>query len=126
MTDEHAIREAIHAWLEATKRGDHETLAGLLDDEMLFVVPDRPPFGKKEFLAEPAPPPHRFDSRVDIHEVAIHGDWALSRIRLEIEIEPAPGAGPLKLAGPTMSVWRRAPDGRWRLWRDSNMVAPVG
>lgn len=125
MSDEQAIRVAIECWLDATKRGDHETLASLLDDDMIFVVPGRPPFGKEEFLAEPSPPPHRFEADVDLHEVAVHGDWALSRLDLAIELEPTPGAGTIKLAGPTMSLWRRAPDGRWRLWRDSNMVAPT-
>jgi uncharacterized protein (TIGR02246 family) len=126
VSDDEAIRDTIHGWLEATKHGDTKTLADMLDDDMLFVVKGAPPFGKKEFLAGGQGAPHRFEAKVEIPEVTVHGDWALTRVNLEIEMAQTPGAEPLRLAGPTMTVWRRTPDGRWTIWRDANMVAPVG
>jgi uncharacterized protein (TIGR02246 family) len=125
MRDEDAIRNTIGEWLKATKNGDSSTLASILDDDVLFVVPGRPPFGKKDFFAGDLGKPFRFESKVDIREVVVHGDWALTRVDLAIEITVAEGAAPMKLAGPTMSVWRRMTDGRWAIWRDANMVAPV-
>lgn len=125
MSDEKAIRDTIHAWLAATKAGDSATLAGMLDDDMLFVVQGRPAFGKREFFAGDGGAPHRFESKVAIHEVVVHGDWALTRVDLEIELTPTKDSAPMKLAGPTMSVWRKASSGQWRIWRDANMVAPA-
>ena len=126
MSEEKAIRETIHAWLEATKNGDSKTLAEMLDDDVLFVVKDQPPFGKKEFFAGDQGAPFRFESKVDIREVVVHGDWALTRVDLEIEMAPTKDSQPMKLSGRTMSVWRKKPGGRWAIWRDANMVAPVG
>ena len=125
MSDENAIRDTIHAWLEATRRGDSAALAAMLDDDVLFVIPDRPPFGKKEFFAGVQGAPFRFESRVEILELVVHGDWALTRVSLQIEIVPVRDAPGLRLAGPTMSVWRKDPAGRWLIWRDANMVRPV-
>ncbi len=126
MTDEDVIRANIDAWLRATKEGNAEALSSLLDDDVLFVVPGRAPFGKKEFFAGGTMAPLRFESKVEIAEVVVHGDWALTRIHLELQIEFSRDSGTMSLAGPTMSVWRKTPAGRWSIWRDSNMVAPAG
>lgn len=125
MSDEKAIRDTIHKWLEATKAGDSETLEGMLDDDVLFVVQGRPPFGKREFFAGDRGAPYRFESKVAIHEVVVHGDWALTRVDLELEMMLTKDSIRMKLAGPTMSVWRKASSGQWLIWRDANMVAPV-
>ena len=126
MSDESAIRETITNWLRASKEGDSKALSSLLDDDVLFVVPGRTPFGKSEFFAGSHAAPARFGSRLDVLEVVVHGDWALTRVELQLEIQATEDAATVKLAGPTMTVWRRSPAGRWRIWRDANMVVPVG
>jgi uncharacterized protein (TIGR02246 family) len=118
--DEQAIRETISKWLTASKEGDLQTLATILDDDVLFVVLARPSFGKKEFLAGSPGKPFQFDSTVDVREVVVNGDWALTRVQLAIEITATKGAKTVRLGGPTMSVWRKSAAGR-----DANMVAPV-
>ncbi len=125
MSNEDAIRERINEWLRASKDADLAALANLLDDDVLFVVQGRPPFGKKEFLAGGVAAPFRFEWKVEVPEVVVHGDWGLTRVHLELEIMPAPDSEPMRLAGPAMSVWRKSADGRWVIWRDANMVRPV-
>ncbi|MGE0706720.1 MAG: SgcJ/EcaC family oxidoreductase [Planctomycetota bacterium] len=125
MSDEDEIRATIERWLLATREGDTAALAAMLDDEVLFVVPGQPPFGKREFFAGPPSRPARFDWQVEVREVVVNGDWALTRVQLGLELVPAEGAAPLALAGPTLSVWRRTASGGWAIWRDANMVAPV-
>jgi uncharacterized protein (TIGR02246 family) len=125
VNDEQAIREAISKWLSASKEGDSQTLAEMLDDDVLFVVLARPPFGKKEFLAASTGKPYQFSSTVDVTEVVVNSDWALTRVRLAIEVTATKGARAARFAGPTMSVWRKSEAGRWLIWRDANMVAPV-
>jgi uncharacterized protein (TIGR02246 family) len=124
MSDEKQIRDTITAWLKATKEGDNDALASFLDDDMLFVVPGMPPFGKKEFFAGGGGKPHSFKHKVAVLECVVNGDWALTRVDLKLEITPTKGAATMKLAGPTMSVWRKQGK-RWVIWRDANMVAPV-
>ena len=126
MSDEERIRETVRKWLEASKEGDSQSLSTMLDDDVLFTVPGRAPFGKREFFAHDPGKPYRFTAKADILEVVVHGDWALTRVHLEIGIEPVEGATTVRLTGPTMSVWRKTSDGRWVIWRDANMVAPAG
>jgi uncharacterized protein (TIGR02246 family) len=126
MSDENVIRDTIEAWLRASKEGDSAALSSILDDDVLFVVAGQAPFGKKEFFAGQGGKPFRFEAKADIREVIVHGDWALTRVELEIEMTAAEGSQAMKLAGPTMSVWRKTPGGRWVIWRDANMVGPAG
>jgi uncharacterized protein (TIGR02246 family) len=127
MSDENTIRKTIDEWIAATKEGNSDKLASILDDDVLFVTAGRPPFGKKEFFSgDSGKPPYRFESRVQVHEVKVHGDWALTRVELDIEMMATKDAQLMKLTGPTMSVWRKTPEGRWVIWRDANMVAPSG
>ena len=125
VSDEQAIRETISKWLVAAKEGDSQALAAMLDDDMLFVVLGRPPFGKQEFLAAGQGKPYAFDSAFEVAEVVVNGTWALTRVELAIEVTATKGEKTLRFKGPTMTVWRKAATGRWRIWRDANMVAPI-
>jgi len=125
LNDEQAIRETIQSWLVASKEGDSQSLAAMLDDDMLFVVRGQPPFGKREFLAGSQGKPYAFDATAEVREVVVNGDWALTRVELAIDFTATEGAKQMRFMGPTMTVWRRAATGRWLIWRDANMVAPV-
>ena len=125
MDDEQAIQETISKWLTATKEGDLQALDSILEDDVVFVVLGRPPFGKKEFLAGSQGKPYQFDSTADVREVVVNGNWALTRVQLAIEITATKGAKTMRLNGPTMSVWRKSATGRWRIWRDANIVRSI-
>ncbi len=49
--DERAIRDVVETWMRASKAGDVETVLSLMTDDMIFMVPGRPPFGKEAFAA---------------------------------------------------------------------------
>jgi uncharacterized protein (TIGR02246 family) len=49
--DEQAILTWLNDWLRASAKGDSETMLAMLTDDMVFLVPGQPPFGKKEFKA---------------------------------------------------------------------------
>jgi ketosteroid isomerase-like protein/predicted alpha/beta hydrolase family esterase len=56
-------------------------------------------------------------------DITVDGDLAMSWGKLEIEIKPKSG-GPAKTAqGYTLSGFRRGVDGRWRIFRDANMLS---
>jgi uncharacterized protein (TIGR02246 family) len=125
VNDEQAIRETILNWLAASKEGDSQSLAAMLDDDMLFVVRGQPPFGKQAFLAGSQGKPYAFEATAEVREVVVNGNWALTRVELVIEVTAAQAAKPMRFLGPTMTVWRKAATGRWLIWRDANMVAAV-
>lgn len=50
MTDISAIRELQQIWFRATEDGDIATISGLMADDIVFLTPGRPPFGRQEFI----------------------------------------------------------------------------
>jgi uncharacterized protein (TIGR02246 family) len=126
--DEQAIRALVAAWMEATARGSLDELLELMDEEVVFLGPGRPPMrGKGDFAAatRAAEGKTRIDGSADVQEVRVFGDWAYCWVQLTVAMHPPDGGAPLLRAGPTMSVLRKTQSGRWVIFRDANMLAPV-
>lgn len=120
--DEGAIRELVETWMAASKAGDTATVLELMTDDVLFMVPGREPFGKEEFrAASEMMRDLKMDGRADIQEIEVIGDRAWLRNRIELTLTP-PGAKPLHRSGYTLTILRKSDDGRWRLFRDANLV----
>jgi uncharacterized protein (TIGR02246 family) len=121
--DERAIRELIATWMAATKAGDHDTVLGLMADDVVFMVPGREPFGKAAFAAaSKSMQSVNIDGTSDIVELQVLGDWAYLRNRLSVTITP-PGGPPKTRSGYTLTILRKEQDGCWRLARDANLLA---
>jgi uncharacterized protein (TIGR02246 family) len=124
-TDELAIRELVAAWMAATKAGDLAKVLSLMADDVVFLVPGRPPFGKADFAAAwQGMQGVRIEGRNDIEEIQVLGDWAFTRNRLDLAVTP-PGGTPVCRAGYTLSLYRKAPTGAWVLARDANLLGPA-
>jgi uncharacterized protein (TIGR02246 family) len=118
--DETAIRNLVETWMAASKAGDIATVLDLMTDDVIFMVPDREPFGRQAFAAaSDAMKNVRIDGKADIRELRVLGDWAYIRNYLEMTITPDGGA-PVKRSGWTLTILRNE-DGRWRLARDANL-----
>jgi uncharacterized protein (TIGR02246 family) len=119
--DEKAIRNLVETWMAASKAGDIATVLDLMTDDVIFMVPDREPFGRQAFAAaSDAMKNVRIDGKADIRELRVLGDWAYIRNYLEMTITPDGGA-PVKRSGWTLTILRNE-DGRWRLARDANLL----
>ena len=123
--DEQAIRAIIDQWVRASGAGDVTTMLNLLTEDMVFIVPGRPPFGKKEFKASWDGPMKGAKVKADaqVEEVLISGDFACTRTRLAVQITTPDGKAS-RAKGYTMTVFRKQPDGRWLLARDANLLTP--
>jgi uncharacterized protein (TIGR02246 family) len=52
MADEkRAIRDMVATWMKASEAGDLSTVLSLMADDVIFMTPDREPFGKDAFRA---------------------------------------------------------------------------
>ena len=123
--DERAIRQLVETWMTASRVGDTATVLSLMTDDAVFMVPGQEPFGKEAFAAaSSAMQGMRIDGKSDIQEIRVLGDWAYMRSRLEVTVTPPAGA-PMRRAGYTLTILRKEADGRWRLARDANLLAPV-
>lgn len=126
--DEAQIRALVETWQSATKAGDLETVLALMTDDVVFLIPGRPPMGKAEFAAlshVPAGTPRpNFDSTSVIQEIRVSGDMAFAWTELSVAVTPPGASDPIVRAGHTLSVFRRV-DGKWLLARDANLLSPV-
>ena len=126
-TDEQAIRATQAAWLDATAKGDLSRLLPLMAEDVVFLQPGRQPFGRDEFAAlfSAGLQQVRISCAGELEEVVVVGDAAYARARLSASVTPLAGGEARHLAGYTLSVFRKLPDGRWVLARDANLLTPV-
>ena len=118
--DERAIRQVVDTWMNATRTGDLQTVLSLMTDDVIFMVPGREPFGKKEFAAgADSLKDTRIDGVSDIVEIQVLGDWAYLRNHIAMTMTPQSGT-PVRRSGYTLTIMRKGADGRWRLARDAN------
>jgi uncharacterized protein (TIGR02246 family) len=121
--DERAIRELVDTWMAATRSGDLATVLELMGDDAVFMVPGREPFGKEEFrAASEAMRGAKLDGTAEILEIRVIGDWAWIRNHIDLTVTPPEGE-PQHRAGYTLTILNKGADGRWRLFRDANLVA---
>jgi len=121
--DERAIRTLVDTWMAASREGDTATVLSLMADDAIFMVPGRKPFGKDAFkAASEGMAKARVDGRSDIEELRILGDWAYLRNYLEVTMTSPDGGRPLRRTGYTLTILRKAADGRWVLARDANLL----
>jgi uncharacterized protein (TIGR02246 family) len=120
--DERAIGDVVNTWMEASRAGDVETILGLMTDDVLFMTPSREPFGKGDFRAtSESMRDVRMDGRAEVREIEVLGDWAWIRNHIDLTLTPPEGE-PLRRSGYTLTILRKGDDGRWRLFRDANLV----
>lgn len=125
MTDDlRAIRELVDAWIAASNTRDAAALMSMMTDDVIFMTPGRPPFGKAEFAADG----ERMKgvaivARAEVQEIEVFGPRALIRNHIRVELT-FPGQTPRRMSGYAMTALRKEADGRWRVARDANLVTP--
>jgi uncharacterized protein (TIGR02246 family) len=121
--DERAIRELVDRWMDASRRGDLGTVLDLMTDDVIFMTPGREPFGKEAFRTNSeAMAGVEIDGRAEIREIEVLGDRAWIRNYIDLTVTSA-GGEPVRRSGYTLTILRKCGDGRWRLFRDANLVA---
>ncbi len=122
--DERAIRDAIATWLRASAEGDSAQVLDLMSDDVVFLTPGEPPFGKERFAAaQEGLRDYRMEARSEVREIRVTGDWAYCWTDLAIAITPIQGGETVRRKGNTLSIFERRADGRWVLSRDANLLA---
>jgi uncharacterized protein (TIGR02246 family) len=123
--DERQIRALIDAWVAASNARDLPALMDMMTDDVVFMTPGRAPFGKAEFAADSQRMKGvAINASAQVQEIDISGSRATIRNHIRVELT-SPGEAPKRMSGYAMSVLRKGADGRWRIARDANLVAPV-
>lgn len=128
LSDEEQIRALVQTWQSATQAGDTETVLRLMTDDVVFLVPGRPPMRKAEFAtlsqAPPGSPRPKFEGTSEVQEVQVSGDMAYLWTNLSITVTPPGASQPIERSGHTLTILRRV-GGKWLLARDANLLSPV-
>jgi uncharacterized protein (TIGR02246 family) len=121
--DQQAIRQLVERWMAASKAGDTAAVLDLMTDDVVFTVPGREPFGKEEFRAASESMRNvRIEGTAEIREMEILGDRAWIRNFLDLTMTQPDGEA-VRRSGYTLTILRKSADGRWRLYRDANLVS---
>jgi len=122
--DEGQIRKLVESWIAASKARDLPALMSMMTDDVIFMTPGRPPFGKTEFAADSERSKSvSIDARAEVQEIEVFGPRAYIRNHVRVELT-SPGQAPKRMSGYAMSILRKEADGRWRIARDANLVTP--
>ncbi|MGO4740922.1 SgcJ/EcaC family oxidoreductase [Bosea sp. 2KB_26] len=125
--DEREIRALIEKWLTASKAGDVASVLELMTEDAIFMVPGQAPFGRATFSAmSDTMGDLKIEGNSTIHELKVLGDWAFMRSHLDMTATSLATGSSRHRAGYTLTLFRKEPDGRWRLARDANLLTEMG
>jgi uncharacterized protein (TIGR02246 family) len=126
-SDEQQIRDLIDTWGKASGEGDLIAQMNLMTEDVAFLTPGNVPIRRQQFAEGFTSMMEAFslECRSRIQEVTVSGDLAVCWNLLEVDITPAAGGTTVKRAGNTLTALRRGADGKWRIWRDANLLAIV-
>jgi uncharacterized protein (TIGR02246 family) len=121
--DESAIRKVVDAWMSASKAGDLSTVLSLMADDVIFMVPGREPFGKKEFAVDAqGMKDAQIEGTNNILEIQVFGNWAYLRNHIDMTATPSGRDAAVHQSGYTLTLMRKEQDGRWKLARDASLM----
>jgi ketosteroid isomerase-like protein len=133
-TDVAAVRRAIEAAYagadEALRRGDPEALWALYAEDALYMWDNQRMWRGKAEARREAPKAlgdlSFTDMQETIDDLMVCGDLAVVAGRFAFTMRRASGET-FKLTGKNLVVWRRQPDGAWKIVRNlGNNDAPAG
>ena len=129
-TDLAAIEAFNRAYLAAINNEDIEQLSALTTEEHIMLMPNRPPLVGKQANDEAnrrAFELFEFDEEWHPVETEVAGDWAWQRGTYRVTASPRAGGEDIVLEGSFLRIYRRQPDGSWRMIRDMfNSDQPAG
>jgi len=108
-------------YLGSINAGDIKTLSGLTDDDHIILIPNRAPIvGKAANDAANGSAFERFqfDESWTPEETVIDGDLAYQRGTFTTSSTPKAGGDKRVVSGAFLRIYRRQPDGQWRMTRD--------
>ena len=118
---EAAVRSALAAWNADFNAGNGDRICDLFAPDLRYDYPGFPERGYDEICAllksSLADPARTFSYALDIREVIVSGDLAVVRLVWTLTIRPARGGAAVSSREPGMDIFRRQPDGSWKIVR---------
>ncbi|MDZ4289348.1 MAG: SgcJ/EcaC family oxidoreductase [Prosthecobacter sp.] len=124
--DTEEIYRLIDSWTVAARKGDLATILDLMSEEVVFLQPGQKAMCGREAFAknfQASIERFRIDTKSDIKDIEVSGTLAYCWNHLSVSMTPHNGEPRISRAGNVLSVLRKEADGRWRIFRDANLLA---
>ena len=118
-------------YLAAINSGDIDKLSALTTDDHLMLAPNRPPLAGRKANIDAMRQAFRMfniDEEWQPLETEVTDDWAWQRGTFKVKATPRAGGDGNTVQGSFLRIYRRQPDGSWRMIRDmfnSDQPAPA-
>ena len=122
-----AITEFNRKYLKAINDGDIATLSSLTDEDHIMITPGRPPLiGKaaNDAANSRAFQQVKIDETWTPVETVVSGDLAYQRGTYTVAASPKAGGNTTKTSGHFLRIYRRQPNGEWRMTHDTFNSVP--
>ena len=116
--DRQQLAELREQEMGAFSAGDIEALLAIFTDDALLMPPNVPKVEGAEALRawlEGLYEQVSIEGRYTHHALTLAGDWAFEEVAFELTSTPVGGGEPMVEAGKGFHVYRRQPDGTWRI-----------
>lgn len=116
-----ALRQILADYVAGYNTGDLKRVMDLWTDDAV-VMPNGEPVvvGKKaveewkgEYFKQ-----YSFELTSTSDELQVGGDWAFNRGAFDVTMTPKDGSAPIRERGKFIQIFRRQPDGSWKIARD--------
>jgi uncharacterized protein (TIGR02246 family) len=126
-SDDQAIRELHSAWIDADNTGELARLLRSMTDGVIFLAPGATPSGRDAFSSRlsAARQQARIHCRSELQDLVVVGEVAYTLSHDTVSVTPRAGGEEMRFAGYRSTIYRKQPDGRWLLARDTHTLAPV-
>ena len=119
--DRDQIRAALEAWMGAFNRRDTERVCDLFAPDLVADIQGAPRRTYDSLctgLRRSPEDPHRsLRYGLDLEEILVSGDLAVVRLVWTLTIDPKDGSAPIVDRERGLDVFRRQPDGTWKIAR---------
>ena len=116
-----AIRSVFDKGIAAANAGDAADLAAFYTEDVVVMNPNQPTHIGKEALLQNLHAlfdPFTVKMTAQIEEVEVSGDWGFTRSSFTWTLTPKAGGEPNEDSGNWLVIWRRGPDGSWKVARE--------
>ena len=118
---ETAIRDALAKWTAAFNAGRTDEVCGLFAPELRYDYRGFPERGYDDICAQLkrslTDASRKYAYALDLKEVIVSGDLAVVRLVWRLRVTPGGGAKPVDSVEAGTDIFRKQPDGRWRIIR---------
>lgn len=123
-----AIRAALSKWTKDFNTGNSSEVCKLFAPDLIATFAghaDRN-YGSQcnDLLRALRDPTKTYTYSPDIQEIIVSGDLAVARLVWTTQVQRSDGAGAVTTKEPSMDVFRRQPDGSWKISRYLAFEAP--